>query len=132
GAETGLHALELPEAPDEEPGTDQEHDRESDLGEDQEGARQPAAAIPGLALAAVAERGLEVRARRVEGGQQPEEQAGREREAEGEGEHRSVDADLLGARDPGAEEADQERRAAPGEEGAEKTADERQEGAFGQ
>src|SRR6185295_19882543 len=105
------------EAPDEEACTDEENDREGDLGEDQEGARQPAAAVPGLTLAAVAQGGLEIRARRVEGGQQAEEQAGRERQSEREGEHRRVDPDLLRARDPGAEEADQKRRAAPGEEG---------------
>ena len=71
GVEARIDRPQAVEALRRQPGADQEHDRESDLGDHQAGAQAEAAAA--AIRAALLERVDDVEARRLHGGQEPEE-----------------------------------------------------------
>ena len=70
----------------------------ADLGDDQSVAHPLAARAPRVAPARLLQGRAQVHARRFERGRQAEDDAGQERDGEGEGQHRQIDADLLRSR----------------------------------
>ena len=91
--EAGIDVAQGDEAADEQGGTDQQDERERDLADDQQRAGLALTESGAGAVAAFLERGVEVGARGSDGGEQTEENAGKQRDAEGEGEHPPIDAD---------------------------------------
>ena len=97
--EAGRDGLETHVAADEEAGAGEEHEREGELGDDEEAAqavaRQTQAAAGGAAAAGRFEGGIDVHSDRAPGGGDAEEEAGDDGDAEGEGENGAVDLDFL-------------------------------------
>ena len=104
GAEAGVDLLQLDEAAHQQPGADQQHERDRDLRDDQRVARAETAAADGAVPGILHRRVGAPRQRR----QQAEQQAGEHRHAEGERQHDAVDRDFLGARREARGEGDEQ------------------------
>ena len=98
GHEAGIDALEPNEARREQAGTDEEYEREGDLGADEQAASGGSRHATSRARAARREHRRERSATRMDRGGNAEERAGDER-AGGRGkQHAPVDGDVVGAR----------------------------------
>ena len=95
--EARIDPHQLREAADEEAGADEQHDRERDLGDDERAAQELAAGACRRRAAAVLQRAREIRPRRVERGDDAEEDAGQDGGGRRRAEDAQVDADV---RDP--------------------------------
>ncbi len=127
--ESGVDAQSVLEAQEEEGGAGQRHDRQADLPDDEEvaqaeGARRPPTGDRG---GGVPERRHEVGAAGGEGGDQPKEERGGERERKGEGEDAAVEGEFqrrrqvrgLDARDEGERPASEQQAGGAGRQGTE-------------
>ena len=103
----GLHGLQVPEAPDQQAGADEQHQRDRDLGDDQRVA-QAGAHAAGHALAGRLQVIADVGACRLQRRTETDEQADDHRGQQGEQEHASVHADVRHARQPVGHETQQQ------------------------
>ncbi len=99
GGEARRDGLQADETADEEPGADQQHQREREFGNHQQAAqavaRQTQTAVALTAAAGGFERRVQVHFDGAPGGGDAEEKAGDEGDAEGEGQNGAVDGDVL-------------------------------------
>ena len=91
--EAGVDVAQGEEGADEQGGSDEEDERERDFADDEQGAGFALAESGAGAVAAFLERRVEVGTRGADGGEQSEEDAGEQGDAEGEGEDAPIDAD---------------------------------------
>src|SRR5438034_4909339 len=98
GAETGIEIPQMHEAVDQEPGANQQDERDRYLGNDQRTAKTlPALTRTGIA-AAFFQRVIQVEMRRLTGGRETENQTRDERDDDGKDQHFRVDRDRIGLR----------------------------------
>ena len=94
GIEARVDALEVHGRPDQEPGADEQHDRDGDLHRD-EAAAQPVAAAGRRSAPAIPERLLQIAPRATERGTETEEEGAQHRDREREPECRQIDGGLV-------------------------------------
>ena len=101
--ESGIGVRDARVAANQQPRADQQHERQRDLGRDEDFAKSPvaeskAARADGTSPALLEHR-VRIDARRAQRRTEPEDQSGHERDDERERENASVDADLAESRD---------------------------------
>ncbi len=103
GVETGRHRLQPHKAAEEQAGANEQHQRQRELGHDEQAAqpeaRRAEATFGLLRATASLERGVEVDTRCAHGGCQTEDEAGQQCDTKREGEHIPIDADGVETRD---------------------------------
>ena len=130
--EAGLHLAHRLEGAHHQPRADQQDDRQGDLGDHERVARAVAFAAVARAAAAFLERGRQPRAREAQHGNEAEEDTREERDAQREGQHDGVDADLVEARQVLRPDCREQADAGRGEPEAAETAEEAEREALGQ
>ena len=130
GIEAGGYFRQVREALDHQPGADQQDQRQADFGGDEE--RAPPAAAAGASAFALFQCFRRVPGRRRKRRDEPEQNAGDNRHAEAEGEDLAIEADLFEAPQAGRRHRHQERDRPRGEQRTERTADDREQHAFGE
>ena len=88
-----VHGAQRDEGPDEERRANEQHQRQPHFDDDQDGARAVLPEAAAGAVAAFLNRRVEIDARRLQRRYEAEDQAGQQRNRDGEGEHAPVDAD---------------------------------------
>ena len=101
GGESRRYALQADEAADQQPGADEQHQRKGEFGDNEQAAQTVASQVQtaiGLPAAAAGfERRVQIHLDGAPHRREAEENAGRERKAEGEGQNRAVDSDIIEA-----------------------------------
>ena len=134
--EAGIDVAQGEEGADEQRGADEQDEGERDFADDEQGARFALAESGAGAVAAFLERGVEVGARGADGGEESEEDAGEQGDAEGEGEDTPIDADggsvFADAGDVAGAESQQRAHADVAEDETENAAGDGEQDAFGE
>ncbi len=114
--EPWLHGAQAGETTNEQPCADQQNKRERKLRDDKSGAQPLTARAAGRSPRRFLKRLLDLRARRLQCGDQAEDQTGQKSDTKGEGDDRAVDADLIEPRQIGWAHRDQRVGTPPGEQ----------------
>src|SRR3954470_15589122 len=130
GSKSEIDALQLVEAANEEPGANEKHERERELRGDEGAARASIVSRADGAVDATPEPRERGRARRAEGWRDAGQKRGEQCDAGGEEKHSTLDDNLTGAREVGADGPTDLRHGGSRERDAEGAARARERGAL--